>query len=77
MTKRKTNIPKPVSLTIRIYPEFTEVLEDDGRRRFVCMLPHLGFTDIRIIADNINQAKSVLEEYLYNELNNHDDLYNE
>lgn len=72
-TKRKATAPKAVELRIRILQMHPEPL-DDGNMQFYCAFPRTGSPDVQIVAKTPNRAKEVLEDFLYNELDGHEDL---
>lgn len=71
--KRKKAVPKTAELRIRIIPLHPKPL-GDGRWQFCCEFPTLGSPGVRIVAKDAKDAKAVLGEYLYNELDGRDDL---
>ena len=72
-TKRKATAPKAVELRIRILQMHPEPL-DDGNMQFYCAFPRTGYPDVQIVAKTPKQAKDLLEDHLYNELDSHDNL---
>lgn len=71
--KQKKIAPKTVELRIRIAPLYPEPL-DDGNWQFYCSFPRQGSPDMQIVAKTAKQAKELLEDHLYNELNGYEDL---
>ena len=72
-TKRKATAPKAVELRIRILRMHPEPL-DDGSMQFYCAFPRTGSPDVQIIAKTPERAKEVLEDFLRNELDGHENL---
>lgn len=70
---KKVKIPKVVELRIRIAPLHPEPL-NDGNWQFYCSFPKQGSPDVQIVAKTAEQAKELLEGYLYNELDGQDNL---
>ena len=70
---KKVKIPKVVELRIRIAPVFPKPL-DDGNWQFYCSFPRQGSPDVQIVAKTAEQAKELLEGYLYDELDGQDSL---
>lgn len=70
---KKVKIPKAVELRIRIAPLHPEPL-DDGNWQFYCSFPKQGSPDMQIAAKTAQQAKGLLEDYLYSELDGRDSL---
>ena len=71
--KQKKAIPKAVELRIRIAPMNPEPI-DDKYWQFYCSFPRQGSPDTQIVAETAKQAKEVLEHFLYNALDGHDNL---
>ena len=71
--KQKRVIPKAVELRIRIAPLHPEPI-DGEYWQFYCSLPKQGSPDMQIVAKTAQQAKDLLEDYLYNELDSRDNL---
>lgn len=71
--KRKKAIPKAVELRIRIVPMNPEPI-DNEYWQFYCSFPRQGSPDTQIVAKTAKQAKEMLEDLLYNKLNEHDNL---
>ena len=62
-----------MGLRIQIAPLHPEPL-DDGNWQFYCSFPRQGSPDVQIVAKTAEQAKELLEGYLYNELDGRDNL---
>ena len=73
MKKKQKTIPKAVELRIRIAPLHPEPI-DGEHWQFYCSFPKQGSPDMQIVAKTEQQAKDLLEDYLYNELDSHDNL---
>lgn len=71
--KQKKTILAAIDLRIRIVPVFPEPL-DGGNRQFYCSLPAMGIPEVKIVAESSKRAKEVLEHFLYNALDGHDNL---
>ena len=71
--KQKKITPKTVELRIRIVPLYPEPL-DDGNWQFYCSFPKQGSPDTQIVAKTAERAKDILETFLYNELDVHENL---
>ena len=71
--KQKRVIPKAVELRIRIAPLHPEPI-DDEYWQFYCSFPKQGSPDTQIVAKTAEQAKKLLEDYLYSELDGRDSL---
>lgn len=70
---KKVKIPKAVDLRIRIAPMHPEPI-DGEYWQFYCSFPKQGSPDMQIVAKTAQQAKDLLEDHLYNELDSHDNL---
>ena len=70
---KKVKIPKAVELRIRIAPMHPEPL-DDGNMQFYCSFPRWGSPDVQIVAKTAKRAKEILEDFLRNELDGHENL---
>ena len=71
--KQKKTIPTTVDLRIQFVPVFPKPL-DDGNWQFYCSLPAMGIPEVKIVAKTSERAKEVLEHFLYNALDGHDNL---
>ena len=71
--KQKIVTPKDIELKIRISPLHPEPLTD-GTWQFYCSLPKQGSPDIQIVAKTAKRAKEILEDFIYNELDGHENL---
>ena len=69
--KQKRVIPKAVELRIRIAPLHPEPIDGECWQ-FYCSFPKQGSPDMQIVAKTAQQAKDLLEDHLYNELDCHD-----
>lgn len=74
-TKQKRATPKATELRIRIIPQCPEPI-DNGKWPFYCSFPKWGSPDVLIVAETAKRAKDVLEEFLRNELDGHENLEN-
>lgn len=71
--EQKRVIPNAVELRIRIAPLHPEPI-DDEYWQFYCSFPKQGSPDMQIVAKTAEQAKKLLEDYLYSELDGRDSL---
>ena len=71
--KQKRVVPKAVELRIRIAPLHPEPI-DGEYWQFYCSFPKQGSPDMQIVAKTAQQAKDLLEDHLYNELDVHENL---
>lgn len=71
--KQKKMVPKTVELKIQITLLHQEPL-DDGNCQFYCSFPKKGSPDIQIIAKTAKRAGEILADFLYNELDRHENL---
>ena len=71
--KRKKAIPKAIELRIRVALMHPEPI-DNEYWQFYCSFPRQGSPDTQIVAKTAKQAKEMLEDLLYNKLNEHDNL---
>lgn len=72
-TKRKASAPKVTELRIRILRLRPEPL-DDGNMLFCRSFPRWESPAMLITAKTAKRAKEVLEDFLHNELDGHEDL---
>jgi len=71
--KKKPKLPKVLELRIRLLVRWPEP-DAEGRWAFTAALPRQGVPAFTIKAKTAKEARRVLEDYIYNELDCRDDV---
>lgn len=72
-SQKTPKAPKAIDLTIRLISE-TPRPDEDGRYTFRASFPRQGVPDLSIRARTSKAARAVLEDFLYNEMEDGDEI---